>query len=635
MLLTLIIMAAFLQAENLTKTYGDKVLFRDISFHINRGDKVALVASNGSGKSSLLHILAGDESPEGQGSIKFMKDVRVGYLEQDPVLDPLLTIMDQVRMANQRVWQAVKAYNKAASGSDKKKLEKAINDMDRLEGWNYDTKVLRVLSLLGLTFPDKIIGTLSGGERKKVAVAGLLVQEADFLILDEPTNHLDIEVIEYLEDYLATSSKTILMVTHDRYFLDRVCNNIFELDNGRLFNYKGNYSDFLEKREERIANMAAETDKARNLYRRELEWIRSTPCARTGKSRSRIDSFKQLKNKVEVRQDTKKMSIDPGIARLGGKIIHCKGLSFSYGEKWIVKDFTYNFSRYEKIGIIGGNGAGKSTFLKLITGELIPSGGTLQSGETVRYGFYRQEGIAFDPQDTIFDVVHNIAETVLMADGTRVPLNTFLNRFLFPPSTHQIKVEKLSGGEKRRLYLLTVLMKNPNFLILDEPTNDLDILTLNVLEEYLEHFKGCLLIVSHDRYFLDKLADHLFVFEGNGHIRDYTGKSSEYYSTVKLENAPVQEKEANGKTKPVRKDSGSERTAAPKKIPYRQQKRMEALEETIQNLDRERTELEKILSEPGRSLEEITRASERMGEILRKQEKSWEELLGLEDQLGP
>jgi ATP-binding cassette subfamily F protein uup len=628
-------MAAFLQAENLTKTYGDKVLFRDISFHINRGDKVALVASNGSGKSSLLHILAGDESPEGQGSIKFMKDVRVGYLEQDPVLDPLLTIMDQVRMANQRVWQAVKAYNKAASGSDKKKLEKAINDMDRLEGWNYDTKVLRVLSLLGLTFPDKIIGTLSGGERKKVAVAGLLVQEADFLILDEPTNHLDIEVIEYLEDYLATSSKTILMVTHDRYFLDRVCNNIFELDNGRLFNYKGNYSDFLEKREERIANMAAETDKARNLYRRELEWIRSTPCARTGKSRSRIDSFKQLKNKVEVRQDTKKMSIDPGIARLGGKIIHCKGLSFSYGEKWIVKDFTYNFSRYEKIGIIGGNGAGKSTFLKLITGELIPSGGTLQSGETVRYGFYRQEGIAFDPQDTIFDVVHNIAETVLMADGTRVPLNTFLNRFLFPPSTHQIKVEKLSGGEKRRLYLLTVLMKNPNFLILDEPTNDLDILTLNVLEEYLEHFKGCLLIVSHDRYFLDKLADHLFVFEGNGHIRDYTGKSSEYYSTVKLENAPVQEKEANGKTKPVRKDSGSERTAAPKKIPYRQQKRMEALEETIQNLDRERTELEKILSEPGRSLEEITRASERMGEILRKQEKSWEELLGLEDQLGP
>jgi len=635
LLLTLIIMAAFLQAENLTKTYGDKVLFRDISFHINRGDKVALVASNGSGKSSLLHILAGDESPEGQGSIKFMKDVRVGYLEQDPVLDPLLTIMDQVRMANQRVWQAVKAYNKAASGSDKKKLEKAINDMDRLEGWNYDTKVLRVLSLLGLTFPDKIIGTLSGGERKKVAVAGLLVQEADFLILDEPTNHLDIEVIEYLEDYLATSSKTILMVTHDRYFLDRVCNNIFELDNGRLFNYKGNYSDFLEKREERIANMAAETDKARNLYRRELEWIRSTPCARTGKSRSRIDSFKQLKNKVEVRQDTKKMSIDPGIARLGGKIIHCKGLSFSYGEKWIVKDFTYNFSRYEKIGIIGGNGAGKSTFLKLITGELIPSGGTLQSGETVRYGFYRQEGIAFDPQDTIFDVVHNIAETVLMADGTRVPLNTFLNRFLFPPSTHQIKVEKLSGGEKRRLYLLTVLMKNPNFLILDEPTNDLDILTLNVLEEYLEHFKGCLLIVSHDRYFLDKLADHLFVFEGNGHIRDYTGKSSEYYSTVKLENAPVQEKEANGKTKPVRKDSGSERTAAPKKIPYRQQKRMEALEETIQNLDRERTELEKILSEPGRSLEEITRASERMGEILRKQEKSWEELLGLEDQLGP
>ncbi len=625
-------MAAFLQADNLTKTYGDKVLFRDISFHIEQGDKVALVASNGSGKSSLLHVLSGGESPEGQGSIKFLKDVRVGYLQQDPVLDSRLTVTEQVQMANQSVWQAVKAYNRAAAGTDKKKLEKAINDMDRLDGWNYDNKVSRVLTRMGLMFPDKKTGTLSGGERKKTALAGLLVQEADFLILDEPTNHLDVEVIEYLEEYLAGSSKTILMVTHDRYFLDRVCDHIFELDDGRLYTYKGNYSYFLEKREERLANTAAETDKARNLYRRELEWIRSTPCARTGKSKSRIDSFNQLKNKVEVRQDTRKMTIDPGVARLGGKIIHSKGLSFCYGEKWIVKDFTYNFSRYEKIGIIGGNGVGKSTFLKLITGQLEPVSGTLQTGETVRFGFYRQEGIAFDPQETVFDVVHNIAETVLMADGTRVPLNTFLNRFLFPPSTHQIKMEKLSGGERRRLYLLTVLMKNPNFLILDEPTNDLDILTLNVLEEYLEHFKGCLLIVSHDRYFLDKLADHLFVFEGNGHIRDYPGKSSEYYKSVKMELAAALEKEAPAKAKPGRKESGGERSNGPKKLTYKQKKRMEALEETIQELDRERTELEKILSEPGRSLEEITRASVRMGEILHKQEQNWAELLDLEGQ---
>ena len=622
MRLTGIFMAAFLQAENLSKTYGDKVLFRDISFHINRGDKVALVASNGSGKSSLLQVLAGGKSPEGEGSIKYMKEVRVGYLEQDPVLDPLLTIMEQVRVANQRVWQAVKAYNRAASGKDRKKLEQAINDMDRLDGWNYDNKVTRILTRLGLAFPDQQIGSLSGGERKKVALAGLLVQEADFLIMDEPTNHLDIEIIEYLEEYLAASSKTILMVTHDRYFLDRVCDHIFELDNGRLYTYKGNYSYFLEKREERMSNMAAENDKSRNLYRRELQWIRSTPCARTGKSRSRIESFKELKTKAEVRQDTKKMTIDPGIARLGGKVIHCKTLSFSYGEKWIVKDFTYNFSRYEKVGIIGGNGAGKSTFLKLITGEMTPGAGTLQTGETVRFGFYRQEGIAFDPQDTVFDVVHNIAETVLMADGNRVTLNTFLNRFLFPPSTHQIKMEKLSGGEKRRLYLLTILMKNPNFLILDEPTNDLDILTLNVLEEYLEHFKGCLLIVSHDRYFLDKLADHLFVFEGDGIIRDYPGKSSEYYKTVKFENAPVPEK----------KERGGERSAAPKKQTYRQKKRMEALEECIQELDREKTDLEKSLSDPGRPLEEITKASVRLGEILHKQEQNWEELLGLEDQ---
>ncbi len=632
MLLTRIIMAAFLQAENLSKTYGDKVLFRDISFHINRGDKVALVATNGSGKSSLLHVLAGGESPEGQGSIKYMKDIRVGYLEQDPVLDPVLTIMEQVRMANQRVWQAVKAYNRAANGNDKKKLEKAINDMDRLDGWNYDNTVTRVLTRLGLTFPDKKIGSLSGGERKKAALAGLLVQEADFLILDEPTNHLDVEIIEYLEEFLANSSKTMLMVTHDRYFLDRVCNHIFELDNGRLFTYKGNYSYFLEKREERLANIEAETDKTRNLYRRELEWIRNTPCARTGKSKSRIESFKQLKTKAEVRRDAKKMTIDQGIARLGGKIIHCKGLSFRYGEKWIVKDFTYNFARYEKIGVIGGNGAGKSTFLKLITRDTAPVSGTLQTGETVRFGFYRQEGMFFNPQDTVFDVVHNIAETVLMADGTRVPLNTFLNHFLFPPHTHQIKMEKLSGGEKRRLYLLTILMKNPNFLILDEPTNDLDILTLNVLEEYLEHFKGCLLIVSHDRYFLDKLADHLFVFEGDGIIRDYPGKSSEYYKTRKLETAPALENENPGKAKPVSKEPGSERPAGPKKLTYRQKKRMEALEESIQELDREKTELEKILSDPGRSLEEITQASVRMGEILSKQEQRWEELLGLEDQ---
>jgi ABC transport system ATP-binding/permease protein len=632
LLLTQILMAAFLQAENLSKTYGDKVLFREISFHVNRGDKIALVASNGSGKSSLLHLLAGGESPEGEGSIKFMKDVRIGYLEQEPVLDPLLTVMDQLRMANRRVWQALKAYNRAAAGSDKKKLEKAINDMDHLDGWNYDNKVTRILTLLDLVFPNKKIGSLSGGERKKVAVAGMLLQDADFLILDEPTNHLDLEVIEYLEEYLRTSSKTILMVTHDRYFLDRVCNHIFELDNGRLFTYKGNYSFFLEKREERIANNAAETDKARNLYRRELEWIRSTPCARTGKSKSRLGSFKQLQETAAVRQQEKKMTIDPGVARLGGKIIHCKDLFFSYGDKCLLKNFTYNFSRYEKIGIIGGNGAGKSTFLKLIAGELTPVGGTLQTGETVRFGFYRQEGMSFNPQDTVFDVVHNIAETVLMADGKRVPLNTFLNHFLFPPHTHQIKMEKLSGGEKRRLYLLTILMKNPNFLILDEPTNDLDILTLNVLEEYLEDFKGCLLIVSHDRYFLDKLADHLFVFEGDGIVRDYPGKTSEYYRLKKTAGSTVQ----NSGTSVKKRTDGTANGPGPvpegKKLTYRQRKQMEALEETIQELDREKTDLEKTLSEPGRSLEEITQASVRMGEILSKQEQNWAELLDLEGQ---
>ena len=365
-------MATYLQVDNLTKSYGDRVLFNKISFHINQGDKVALVAPNGSGKTSLLDVLAGKESPEGEGTIKFMSGIQVAYLEQDPSYDPELTVLEQVRSADEKVMQTLTAYKQALESEDKKRLEKAINDMDRLDGWNYDQKIERILTHLQFGAVDRKMGTLSGGEIKKVALAGMLIQEAPFMILDEPTNHLDIEVIEYLEDYMSATQATLFMVTHDRYFLDRVCNTIYELENGELFTYRGNYSLFLEKREERLANRAAETDKARNLYRRELQWIRSTPCARTGKSKSRLESFGKLKERIGPAGNTRSMEINAGIARLGTKIIHARNLSFTYGEEPLLKDFTYNFSRNEKIGIVGGNGVGKTTFLRLLAGELEP-----------------------------------------------------------------------------------------------------------------------------------------------------------------------------------------------------------------------------------------------------------------------
>ncbi|HOF75777.1 MAG TPA: ABC-F family ATP-binding cassette domain-containing protein [Bacteroidales bacterium] len=673
-------MAAYLQVDNLTKSYGDRVLFNKISFHINQGDKVALVAPNGSGKTFLLDVLAGKESPEGEGTIKFMSGIQVAYLEQDPSYDPELTVLEQVRSADKKVMQTLTAYKQALESEDKKRLEKAINDMDRLDGWNYDQKIERILTHLQFGAVDRKMGTLSGGEIKKVALAGMLIQEAPFMILDEPTNHLDIEVIEYLEDYMSATQATLFMVTHDRYFLDRVCNTVYELENGELFTYRGNYSLFLEKREERLANRAAETDKARNLYRRELQWIRSTPCARTGKSKSRLESFGKLKERIGPAGNTHAMEINAGIARLGTKIIHARNLSFTYGEEPLLKDFTYNFSRNEKIGIVGGNGVGKTTFLRLLAGELEPLSGTLQHGTTVRFGFYRQEGISFNPGDTVFDVVHEIAEVVALADGSKVTAASFLSRFLFPPSMHQVKVERLSGGEKRRLYLLTILMRNPNFLILDEPTNDLDILTLNVLEEYLENFKGCLLIVSHDRYFMDKLADHLFAFEGQGIVQDYPGKCSDYYrsrAAAAPTPAPASRPAAHpgagaaasrsGGSIPVQTPAPASRPAAHpgagaaasrsggsipvqtpapipvqtpaptpvqtvKKLTYRQRKRLEELEAEIQALEEEKFRLESLLSDPERPLSQITEASVRMGEILVRLELDWEELLGLEDQ---
>lgn len=607
-------MASYLQVEHISKSYGDKILLNNISFNINQGDKIALIAPNGSGKSTLLSILAGKDSSDMGGEIKFMKDITIAYLEQDYDFDKEATILDEVFTKKEDVKSAISEYYKALESSDQKRIVKAIAEIERLDCWNYEQKIKEVLTNLKLTDFNKKMKQLSGGEVKRVAIAGMILKEADFLVMDEPTNHLDIEIIEYLEEYLSKSKSTLFMVTHDRYFLDRVCNTILELDKGELYLYKGNYSYFLEKREERIANATAEVEKARNLFRRELEWIRSTPCARTGKAKYRIDAFNSLKEKTVGDFDEKKININVKSSRLGTKIINCKDVSFSYFDRPMLKEFTYNFARGEKVGIVGDNGVGKSTFLKLLCGDLEPQSGELSRGETLVFGHYRQEGISFNENDTIFDAVHDIAEVVTLADGKQVPVSTFLNYFLFPPQTHRTKISRLSGGEKRRLYLLTILMKNPNFLILDEPTNDLDIITLNVLEEYLESFSGSLLIVSHDRYFLDKIADHIFIFKGNGEVKDFVGKYSEYRAIqdYEKENSQTSEKSKKSDNKEYKKEQPEKK----KRLSFKEQRLYDQLTLECSNLEEEKLKLETELNNGSLPIDKLTEASKRIGEIM-------------------
>ena len=640
-------MASFLQVENISKSYGPKVLFGNISFNINEGDKIALIAPNGTGKSSLLSILAGEESSDSGGSIKFMKDISIAFLKQNYDFNPENTIYHQLFWQQQGLYEAVEEYHSAlaqsASGTSER-LEKALAEMDRLDAWTFEQSAKRVLTQLKLTNLNQKMCQLSGGEVKKVAIASMLLSNPDFLIMDEPTNHLDMEVIEFLEDYLKKSKCTLFMVTHDRYFLDRVCNTIFELDNGSLYSYKGNYSYYLEKREERISNYNAATERARNLMRRELEWIRSTPCARSGKAKYRIDAFRDLKERAESRIEEKRnMDFSVGTARMGTKIIECRHLHYEWEGQTMLEDFSYNMARGEKIGIVGANGVGKSTFLNLVTGALKADSGTLEIGETVRFGYYRQQGIEFSEEETLLDVVNEIADSVALADGTRISTTSFLNRFLFPPNMHNTKVARLSGGERRRLYLLTVLMRNPNFLILDEPTNDLDIITLNVLEEYLQSFPGCVLIVSHDRYFLDKIADHLFIFTGGGRVKDYVGKCSEYRAyvaameqasarqEVKLQQSakPAAQREQQAqKEQPAAQSSAS---AAPKRkrLSYKEQRELEEVTKAIEVLESEKAELERGLSSGTLQGDELRRASERIGEVislLDEKEMRWLEL---------
>ena len=620
-------MASYLQVENISKSYGDRTLFEGISFNINEGDKIALVAPNGTGKSSLLKILAGIEHSDRGGEVKFMKDIRVAFLDQTTTFNPDNTVFEEVyeRMGN--LSPEIREYELAVESGDSRRLEQAIARMDATDGWSLEQNIRQTLSQLKIERLNQHMRELSGGEAKRVAIACMMLQKAEFLIMDEPTNHLDIDIIEYLESYLQHSRCTLLMVTHDRYFLDRVCNSIMEIDRGNLYIYRGNYTQYLEKREERYTNMQADIDKSRNLLRRELEWIRSTPQARTGKARYRINAFYDLKERASVSLATDNVEIDVATSRLGRKIIDCTDVTLRFGERVMLDRFSYKFTRGERVGIVGRNGVGKTTFLNLMSCNLEPDSGTVERGETLRIGYYSQRGISFKAGQTVLECVQDIADIAKASDGHTVSATTYLNRFLFPHETFNKRVEILSGGEQRRLYLLTVLMRNPNMLILDEPTNDLDIMTLNVLEEYLQEFKGCLLIVSQDRYFLDKTTDHLFVFEGNGHIKDFVGKYSEYREYLRDKDEEERAKQ-RAITQPKPQAQRSHDTSK-RKLSFKEQRELEQIELDLVSLSSERTALEAELSSGDLSFERLTECSKRIEELIAlidEKELRWLEL---------
>ncbi len=635
-------MTPLLQADNISKSYGSLSIFTGISLVINKDDKVALIARNGEGKTTLLNILSGKDTPD-SGKVTARRDLKTGYLEQDPVLDDNLTVIDQVFSSSGEVVKTIREYEEAINLGDKMLIDRLTFRMDALQAWDRETMAKQILTELNITEFDKHIGQLSGGQRKRVALAGVLIEEPELLILDEPTNHLDLDMTEWLENYLKRTGMTLMMVTHDRYFLDRVCNLIIELDNNTIYRYSGNYSYYLEKRSERLENIQAATDRARNLLRRELEWMRSTPKARTGKSKSRIGDFYDLKNKAEGTHRAENIKIKAGTRRLGSKILELHHISKSFGEEKVINDFSYTFSRFEKIGIIGKNGTGKSTFLNLVTGSLKPDSGNIDTGETVRFGYFRQEGISFDQKQKVIDAVRDIAEVVKMSDGSTLTSSQFLSHFLFPPQKQHDYIEKLSGGEKRRLYLLTVLMGNPNFLILDEPTNDLDIETLNILENYLTTAGICLLVVSHDRFFLDKISDHIFVFEGNGVIRDFPGNYTHYREhIIKMagqktrDQRPARHSPVRGKQKPKDAATGKKQGKKPvtgkkRKLSFNEKRELKQLEKDIERLEKRKTVLEEALSSGNLTAEQLQAYSREYAEISAKLDKKSDRWLELSE----
>lgn len=593
-------MASYLQIEGISKSYGPKVLFDNIGFNINEGDKIALIAPNGTGKTSLLKILAGKDKSDSGGRITFLKDIRIAFLEQEYDFCPESGIFAQIMASSSTL----------------------TSHMDEEHLFAYELKVRQLLSNFGLDDPEAKMKTLSGGEVKRVALTQMLASEADFYIMDEPTNHLDIDAIEFLEGYLSRARCTLFMVTHDRYFLDHVCNTVMEMDRGSIYIYRGDYQNYLEKRQERIDNYDANTDKVRNILRRELEWMRSTPCARSGKAKYRKDAFYELKERAEDTYVSRQVNMgEVGTAsRLGSKIINCRDVSFFYGDRCYLNHFSYNFQRYERVGIVGGNGVGKSTFINLLTGNMFPEdpgelSGVIDRGESLRIGYYRQSGISFDEEQTVLETVND----------TRL-----LSQFLFPHDMLNNRVATLSGGEKRRLYLLTVLKEQPNLLILDEPTNDLDIVTLNVLEEYLKEYRGSLIIISHDRHFLDRLVDHLLVFTGGGNVKDFIGDYSQYRQYMLDLQAEKRSEERQRKDAVKAKESPkTEFRPEKRKLSYKEKKELEALEKELEELNAEKAALEQALSGGQLPVDELRKASTRFGElteIIDGKEMRWLEL---------
>ncbi|MBN1598142.1 MAG: ABC-F family ATP-binding cassette domain-containing protein [Bacteroidales bacterium] len=618
-------MASAIQIEGLSKYIGELILFEEVDLLLNIGEKAAIIGNNGAGKTTLLNIIAGKDSKD-KGSCIVDSNLKIKYLLQNPEFHPELTVMESVYQSDNEHVRYIKDYEKAIMVNNIPEIEKTASVIDKLRLWDYEHRIKQLLTQLNIMQFDQKVKQLSGGQIKRLALANALIDEPDLLILDEPTNHLDLDVIEWLEGHLQKSSLTLLMVTHDRFFLDRICNTIFEIDMNRIYRYDGNYSKFIKKREQRIANDELEVEKSKNLLRKEEDWMHRMPKARSSKAKYRIDNYHGLVNKAGQKRTYEKVKINIHESRLGKKILVAKNLNFKWNDQYYIKDFSYTFSRFEKIGIIGKNGTGKSTLLGLLTENLKHESGIIEKGETVKFGYYKQEGIQFDDNIKVLDAVASIAESIKLSDGNTITASQFLNYFLFPFKRQHDYISKLSGGEKRRLYLCQLLMTNPNFLVLDEPTNDLDIATLQVLEDYLSLFNGCVLVVSHDRYFMDHVVDHLFVFKEKAEIKDFPGNYSQYFLSL-----TSVEKKAKTQNK-IKKDQPV-RIIKENRLSYKEKREFELLESEIEKLENEKMEIEKKLSSEIEEVEQIRELSERIAIIINELDEKSDRWLELSEKI--
>ncbi|WP_108866984.1 ABC-F family ATP-binding cassette domain-containing protein [Aquimarina aquimarini] len=614
----------YVSVENIAKAFGERILFKDISFGINEGQKIGFVAKNGTGKTSLLNIVAGDEQPD-EGQVVYRKNIKVSFLPQEPNLDPNLTIEQTIFASENDTLKAISTYEKALQNpDDAEAYQLAFEQMDAINAWDFETQYKQILFKLKLDDLTKKVQDLSGGQKKRLALANILLSKPDLLYLDEPTNHLDLEMIEWLEEYFAKENFTLFMVTHDRYFLENVCNEIVELENGQLYSYKGNYAYYLDNKESRIANEQIATDKAKQLYKKELDWMRRQPKARTTKSKSRIDDFYEIKDRAHKRRNDHEVQLEINMERMGSKILELHNISKKFDDLILLDKFDYVFKKGERIGIIGKNGTGKSTFLNMITGGITPDHGKIIIGDTIKFGYYTQSGITIKEGQKVIDVIREFGDYIPLKKGRQISAQQLLERFLFDRKKQYDFVEKLSGGERKRLYLCTVLIQNPNFLILDEPTNDLDIVTLNVLENFLLDFPGCLMVVSHDRYFMDKIVDHLFVFRGNGVIQDFPGNYTDYriYENSKEPTAKISET-TEAKTKNTWKKDNK---AA---LSYNEQKEYNKIERELKKLELQKKDIENLFVDGSLNEEEINSESQKLQDIIQKIEENelrWFEL---------